>query len=100
MKSSIFSYPYEKVFRRTKSMLLRLGMKIIKSDAVDGSIKAVSGFSLTKPNLTVDLVVQEMENHDTRVTITGMTVKSRFYMKKVDTETSEAEILNNLSTSM
>jgi hypothetical protein len=81
-------------------MLLRLGMKIVKSDAVDGSIKAVSGFSLTKPNLTVDLIVQEMENHDTRVTITGMTVKNRFYMKKVDTENSEAEILNNLSISL
>jgi hypothetical protein len=98
MKSSVFSYPYEKVFRRTKSMLLRLGMKIVKSDAVDGSIKAVSGFSLTKPNLTVDLIVKEMENHDTKVTITGLVVKNRFYMKKVDTENSEAEILNNLST--
>jgi hypothetical protein len=100
MKSSIFSYPYEKVFRRSKSMLLRLGMKIVKSDALEGSIKAVSGFSLTKPKLTVDLIVQEMENHDTRVTVTGMTVKNRFYMKKVDTENSEAEILNNLSISL
>jgi len=100
MRSSIFSYPYEKVFRRTKSMLSRLGMKIVKSDALEGSIKAVRGFSLTKPNLTVDLIVEEMANHDTRVTITGLSVKNRFYMKKVDTETSEAEILNNLSTSL
>lgn len=100
MRSSIFSYPYEKVFRRTKSMLSRLGMKIVKSDALEGSIKAVRGFSLTKPILSVDLVVQEMENHDTKVTITDLVVKNRFYMKKVDTETSEAEILNNLSTSL
>ena len=98
MRSSIFSYPYEKVFRRSKSLLLRLGMKIVKSDAVEGSIKAVSGFSLTKPNLTVDLIVKEMENHDTKVTITGLVAKNRFYMKKVDPETSETEILNNLST--
>jgi hypothetical protein len=75
-------------------------MKIVKSDAVDGSIKAVSGFSFTKPNLEVDLIVKEMENHDTKVTVTGLVVKNRFYMKKVDTENSEAEILNNLSTSL
>lgn len=98
MKSSIFGYPYEKVFRRTKSALSRLGMKIVKSDAVAGSIKAVSGFSLTKPNCTVDLVVEEMENQNTRVTITGLKIKSRFYMKKVSEESTEAEILNNLST--
>jgi|GEM_PF-2527744 len=98
MKSSVFRYPYEKVFRRTKGALSRLGMKIIKSDAVDGSIKAVSGFSLTKPAFTVDLIIEEMENHDTKVTITGLVVKNRFYMKKVNAENSEAEILGNLST--
>src|SRR5690349_9825938 len=100
MKSSIFRYPYEKVFRRTKGALSRLGMRIVKSDAIDGSIKAVSSFSLTKPAFTVDLIVEEMENHDTKVTITGLVVKNRFYMKKVDAETSEAEILGNLSVSM
>jgi hypothetical protein len=98
MKSSIFRYPYEKVFRRTKGALSRLGLKIVQFDAVDGSIKAVSGFSLTKPALTLDLIVEEMENHDTKVTITGLIIKNRFYMKKVDAETSEAEILGNLST--
>jgi hypothetical protein len=98
MKSSIFSYPYERVFRRTKDALRRLGMKIVKSDAIAGSIKAVSGFSLTKPNYTFDLMIEEMENHNTRITITGMVVKNRFYMKKVNAETSEAEILGNLST--
>ncbi len=98
MKSSIFSYPYERVFRRTKGALSRLGMKIVKSDAIDGSIKAVRGFSLTKPALTVNLVVEEMENHDTKVTITGLVIKNRFYMKKVNAEASEAELLGNLST--
>lgn len=100
MKSSVFRYPYEKVFRRTKGTLSRLGLKIIKSDVIDGSIKAVSGFSLTKPDITVDLIVQEMENHDTKVTITGLIVKNRFYMKKVDAETSEAEILGTLSVNL
>ena len=97
MKSSIFRYPYDKVFRRTKGALARFGMKIVKSDSIAGSIKAVSNFSLIKPEVTVNLVVEEMENHDTRVTITNLVVKSRFYMKKVDAEASEAEILGNLS---
>lgn len=99
MKSSIFRYPYEKVFRRTKGALSRLGMKIIKSDAIDGSIKAVSGMSLTKPGMTIDLIVEEMDDCDTRVTITGLVVKKFFYMKSVSSENSEAEILNNLSVS-
>ena len=98
MKSSVFRYPYEKVFRKTKNALSRLGMKIVKSDALSGSIKAVSGFSLTKPAYTLDLVIEEMNTNDTKVTITGLVIKNRFYMKKVDTETSEAEILGNLST--
>lgn len=100
MKSSVFRYPYEKVFRRTKGALSRLGMKIIQSDAVNGTIKAVSGFSLTRPAFTVDLVVEEMDNHDTKVTIKELVVKNRFYLKKVDTETSEAEILGNLSVNL
>ena len=98
MKSSVFRYPYEKVFRRTKGALSRLGMKIVKSDALSGSISAVSGFSLTKPAISFNLVVEEMENHDTKVTISGLVVKNRFYMKKVDAETSEADFLGNLST--
>jgi hypothetical protein len=98
MRSSIFRYPYDKVFRRTKGALSRLGMKIVKSDAIDGSIQAVSGFSLTKPGYILDMIVEEMENHDTRVTITGLIVKKRFYMKAVNPEAREAEILGNLST--
>ncbi len=55
--------------------------------------------SLTKPGMTIDLIVEEMDDCDTRVTITGLVVKKFFYMKSVSSENSEAEILNNLSVS-
>ena len=69
MKSSIFSYPYEKVFRRTKGGLSRLGMKIVKSDAIAGSIRAVSGFSFTKPVFTIDLVVELLQSRLPHISI-------------------------------
>jgi hypothetical protein len=98
MKSSVFRYPYEKVFRRTQGALARLGMRIISSDALNGSIQAESNFSLTRPSMKIDLIVQEMENHDTKVTITELIVKKGLFSRKVDAEASEAEILENLST--
>ncbi len=97
MKSSIFRYPYEKVFRRTKGALSRLGMKIVKSDAVSGSINAVRSMGLTKPGLSINLIVKALNSSDTKVTITGLVIKKRFYMKKINVENSEAEILGNLS---
>ena len=75
-------------------------MKIVSSDLVKGSIQARSGFSLSKPLLKVELLVEEMENHNTRVTITGFTVKNNFFQKKRDTDINEAEILEKLSTIM
>ena len=97
MKSSTFRYPYEKVFRRTKSALSRLGMKIVDSDAVKGSIKAVSNMGLTKPGISINLIVEALNSSDTKVTITGLVIKKPFYMKKISQENSEAEILGNLS---
>jgi hypothetical protein len=97
MRTSVFHYPYEKVFRRTKSTLYRLGMKITNADALHGHIHAESTFSIMKPSMKVDLIVEEMENHDTRVTITGLIAKNLFFQKKLDTETSEAEFLESLS---
>jgi len=73
-------------------------MRIISSDALRGRIQAESSFSLTKPAMKIDLIVQEMENHDTEVTIAGLTIKKGLFSKRVDKETSEAEILENLST--
>ena len=81
-------------------MLSKLGMKIVSSDLVKGSIKARSGFSLSKPSLNVDLIIEEMENHNTRVTITGFTVKKLFFQNGMDSEHSEADILEKLSTIM
>lgn len=100
MRSSVFQYPYSKVFRRTQDVLSHLGMKIVSSDAVKGSIKARSGFSLNKPALKVDLVIEEMENHNTKVTISGITMKNMFFQKRLDADISEAEILETLSSIM
>jgi hypothetical protein len=97
MRTSIFHYPYEKVFRRTKRTLSKLGLKIKNVDTLNGCIHAESGFSLRKPAMKVDLVVEELENHDTRVTITGLISKNLFFQKKVDAETRETEFLENLS---
>jgi hypothetical protein len=100
MRTSVFHYPYAKVFRRTKSTLAKLGLRVTNADALQGTIHAESGFSFRKPALKVDLVLEEMENHDTRVTITGLIAKNLFFQKIVDTETSEAEFLENLSTAI
>jgi hypothetical protein len=100
MRSSVFQYPYIKVFRRTESLLSKIGMKIISSDAVKGSIKAKTGFSLNKPAIKVDLVIEEIENQNTKITITGITIKNRFFHKKGDADKSEAAILNALSSIM
>ncbi|MCX6292195.1 MAG: hypothetical protein NT126_10585 [Bacteroidetes bacterium] len=100
MKSSVFQYPYSKVFRRAESILSRMGLKIVSSDSLKGSIQAKSGFSLSKPGLKVDLIVEEMENHNTKVTISGITMKNLFFQKKRDAERSEADILEALSTTM
>ena len=75
-------------------------MKIVSSDLLKGSIKAKSGFSLKKPSFKVDLVIEEMENHNTRVTISGFTVKKFFFHKGQDSALNEAEILEKLSTIM
>jgi hypothetical protein len=100
MRSSVFQFPYIKVFRRAETVLSKIGMKIISSDAVRGSIKAKTGFSLIKPSIKVDLIVEEMENHDTRITVAGITVKDKFFHKKGDVDKSEAAILNALSSIM
>ena len=61
MRTSVFHYPYEKVFRRTKRTLSKLGMKITNADALNGTIHAESAFSIMKPSMKVDLIVEEMD---------------------------------------
>jgi hypothetical protein len=100
MRSSVFQYPYIKVFRRAESVLSNIGMKIISSDAIKGSIKAKTGFSLNKPAIKIDLIIEEMENHDTKITIKGITLRNRFFHKKGNVDQSEADILNALSSIM
>ena len=100
MRSSVFQYPYIKVFRRAESVLSRIGLKIISSDVLKGSIKAKTGFSLSKPEIQVYLIVEEIENHNTKITIREITVKDRFFHKKGDADKSEAQILNALSSIM
>ncbi len=73
-------------------------MRIVSSDAEHGNIKAVTGFSLKKPSMKVELTIEEMENQNTRVTITGVTNKNFFFQKRRDVETGESEILETLSS--
>ena len=81
-------------------MLSKIGMKIISSDALKGSIKAKTGFSLNKPAIKVDLIIEEMENHNTKITITEITIRNRFFHKKGNADISEAKILDALSSIM
>ena len=94
----MFQYPYAKVFRKTQRTLSGWGMKIKNVDAMKGLIQAESGFSLLKPSFKVDLFIEEMENHDTKITIRDLTVKKGLFNKKVsDPETREIELLESLS---
>src|SRR4051794_27195435 len=98
MRSSVFQYPYAKVFRRTQRTLSHWGLKLTSSDALTGLIQAETSFSFLRPSMKVDLVIEEMENHDTRVTIKGLTVKKPFFAKKeISQDVSEADLLENLS---
>lgn len=56
MRTSIFQYPYEKVFRRTQGAISCLGMHVINSDALRGSMTAETNFSLSKPSVKLDLI--------------------------------------------
>jgi len=98
MRSSVFQYPFEKVMRTTKGALRHMGLKIVSFDKFQGRIKAVSGFSLLNPSLQVDLQIEEMTNHNIKVTVNGHSTKLHFFQRSKNDETSEAEILEKVST--
>ena len=99
MRSTVFQFPLEKVVRCTKGALRHMGLKIVSYNAFEGKIKAASSFSLLKPSITVDLDIEELENHNIKVTINGLAAKHHFFQKKEkDPEFSEAEILEKVST--
>lgn len=98
MQSSVFQYPYEKVLRRTHGVLSKLGLKVTDFDKKKGSIKARSNFSFSRPTVNVDLIIEEMENHNTKVSVTGLQVKRHFFQRKQDAENREAEILDAITT--
>lgn len=98
MKSSIFQYPYDKVFRRTRGALSKLGMKIVSSDAIKGKITAQRNFSFFKPYLRVDLIVEQMEQQNTRVIVQNVIIKKQFFHKNKAADVSEAEILEAISS--
>jgi len=100
MRASIFQYPFEKVFRRTHGALARLGMRILSFDEQDGSISAESTFSFGRQALKVDLIVEEMENHDTKVTIRGLVYKKHFFQKSQNVERGEIKLLDAISGSL
>ena len=84
--------------RTTKGALRNMGLKIISFDKFKGHIKAVSGFSLRNPSLHVDLDIEEMTNHNIRVTVNGHSTKQHIFQRNKDDETSEAEILEKVAT--
>lgn len=98
MRTSVFQYPYEKVFLRTQGALSRFGMRIVNSDAMRGSITAETNFSLSKPGVKMDLVVEEIENHFTKVTVRGLHLRKWFLKKPKSIELNEAAFLEALST--
>jgi len=98
MRSSVFQYPYSKIFRRAEDALSILGMKIISSDGATGNITAVTSFSLKKPVMRIKLFVEELEDQNTRVTITGSTSKNLFFQKKRDADSDESKILEKISS--
>ncbi|TAH38792.1 MAG: hypothetical protein EYC69_13985 [Bacteroidetes bacterium] len=100
MRTSIFQYPFETVFRRTRGALSRLGMRIISFNENDGSICAESYFSFGKQAMKVDLIVEEMENHNTKVTIRGLVHKKLFFQKSQNAEVKEINLLDAISCSL
>lgn len=98
MKSSVYQYPYEKVFRRTKGVLAKLGLKITNFDSSTGNISATSNFSFFRPTVKINLIIEAMENNNTKVSVTGLQIKRNFFAKDNDAEVREAEILDAIST--
>ena len=98
MKSSVFQYPYEKVLRRTHGVLSKLGLKVTNFDKTKGSIQARSTFSFTRPTVKISLVIEETENANTKVSVTGLQIKRHFFQRKNDAENREAEILDAITT--
>lgn len=98
MKSSIFQYPYDKVFRRTRGALSRLGMRIVASDAIGGKISAKKPFSLTEPSITVDLLIEQIEQQHTRVMVKQVTMKKQFFHRNTAVDVKETEILEAIAS--
>jgi len=100
MRTSIFQSSYEKVFRRTQAALDRLGMRITSIDEKQGAITAESGFSWAKQTMKIDLVVEEMENHHTKITIHGLVNKKHFFQRSQNVEAGEITLLDAISSSI
>ena len=97
MKSSVFNYPYDKVFRRTQGALSKLGMKIVSSDAIKGKIKASRPFSLKEPSMEIELQIEKLEHQNTRLTVKNIVVKRQFFHKNKGIDEKETELLDALS---
>jgi len=77
-----------------------MGLRITGIDARKGTINAERGFSIRKPKYKIDLVVEEMENHNTRVTVNGVLLSQIFFQRDFNAEICESEILEVLSTAI
>jgi hypothetical protein len=69
MRTSVFLSPYEKVFRRTKRALSRMGMRIVKSDAEGHTIAVQSSLFSWKPAMSIVLNFEDIDGDCTRVTV-------------------------------
>ena len=69
-------------------------------DENDGSITAEWPFSFGRQALKVDLIVEEMENHDTKITIRGLVYKKHFFQKPQNVEVGEINLLDAISCSL
>lgn len=98
MKSSVFQYPYDKVFRRSQGALSKLGMKIVSSDAIKGKITAHRPFSLTEPSVQVDLEIEQLEHQNTRVVVKNVIIKKQFFHRKKGIDAKEEEILHAIAS--
>lgn len=98
MKCLVFQSPYHKVLRRTKGVLPKVNMRIVSFDDVKGVIKARSAFALHKPAVEINVQIEAMGNHQTKVTVQGLQGKKLFFQADANAEAKVAALLDAIST--
>ncbi len=97
MKTSVFQYPYERVFKRAHEAFSKMGLRVTNADMAKGSIEMESNFSLSKSPLRYETSITEMADSNTKVTIKGILGRSYFFQELLNPEAKEIEIIETLS---